>query len=120
MALFKDKIVELNVSETYLSPDVTVKGDITVKGPIRIDGCVNGNIGEAKFIHIGKTAKISGNISCEKCKIEGEVRGNVYALESAHISETGALNGDLKAAAINIEQGARFNGKCLMETPVVK
>ncbi len=119
MALFKDKIVELNVSETYLSADVIVKGDIAVKGQIRVDGCVNGNISEAKFVLVGKNAKISGNISCEKCRIEGEVHGNIYALESVQISESGSLNGDLKSSSVNMEQGARFNGKCIME-PAVK
>lgn len=120
MPIFKDKIVELNVSDTYISADVVVKGDITLKSPIRIDGCVNGNISEAKFVLVGKTAKISGNISCAKCKIEGEVRGNVYALENVQIAETGILNGDLKSASISIEQGAKFNGKCLTESSPVK
>lgn len=116
MSLFKDKIVELNVSETYLSADVIVKGDISVNGQITVDGCVNGNISEAKFVIVGKNGKVSGNISCEKCKIEGEVRGNVYALENLQICESGLLNGDIKTSSVDIEHGARFNGKCVMES----
>lgn len=120
MAIFKDKIVELSVSETYIGPDVMVKGDIILKSSLRIDGTLNGNISEAKFVMIGKTAKITGNISCEKCKLEGEVNGNIYALESAQLAETSVLNGDLKTASVSVETGARFNGKCLMENHVQK
>ncbi len=115
MAIFKDKIVELNVSETYIGQDVLVKGDISLKGSIRIDGSLTGNISNAQSVNVGKSSKINGNISCEKCDIYGQVDGSIYAISQANLHEGCLLNGDLKSASISIENGAKFNGKCIME-----
>lgn len=85
MAIFKDKIVELNVSETYIAQDVLVKGDISLKGSIRVDGTLIGNISEAKSVSIGKSSKVNGNISCEKCDVYGQINGSIHAISQANL-----------------------------------
>jgi len=115
MSIFKEKLVELNASETYIANDVILKGDLNIKGTIRIDGILDGNITNAKQITIGKNSNVKGNISCDKCLISGKIEGNIYAIESIEILEGSEVNGDLKAPDIMIEHGAIFNGKCIME-----
>lgn len=118
MSIFKDKISEFTVSETNISSDCIFTGNIITKGSIKIEGSIEGNITEAKEVFISKTAKVNGDISCDRCIVYGTVKGNVFVKDIVEIMSTGIINGDITTSKIMIEEGGVINGK--VETKHVK
>lgn len=118
MAIFKDKISEFTVSETNISSDCIFTGNIITKGSIKIEGSIDGSITEAKEVFIGKTAKVNGDISCEKCIVYGTVKGNIFVKDIVEVMSSGVIEGDITASRIIVEEGGVLNGK--VETKYVK
>jgi len=116
MALFKDKMVELGISDTVIASDAYLRGDIVVKGSIKVEGQVEGSINEAKIVTIGKNGKIKGDITCEKCIVYGSVQGNIIASSLVEVMSDSRVEGDIKSLKVTIEEGAFFNGKCIMDS----
>ncbi|HOJ86297.1 MAG: polymer-forming cytoskeletal protein [Elusimicrobiales bacterium] len=116
MALIKEKISELTSSESVISADCIFTGNIVTKGSIKIEGTVDGSVSEAKEVFISKTAKITGDISGEKCVIYGNVKGNILASDMVEIMSSASVEGDVTALRIMIEEGANFNGKITMRS----
>ncbi len=116
MAIFKSASMTFDTknSDTVIGHEAYFQGTLTAKGSLRVDGRVDGSIVDAKFVTIGKTGKIKGDVSCEVCFVSGEVAGNVVALDHIEVLSGAKLTGDLRAPKILIEEGAVFNGNCSM------
>ncbi|NLH39510.1 MAG: polymer-forming cytoskeletal protein [Elusimicrobia bacterium] len=107
---FKEKISELTASESIISPDCIFTGNLITKGSIKIEGIVNGSISEAKEVFVSKTAKITGDISSEKCIVYGAIKGNILSKNFVEIMSTASIIGDITTQKIMVEEGAGING----------
>ncbi len=116
MAIFKNSGITFDTknSDTVIGHDAYFQGTLTAKGSLRIDGRVDGSVVDAKFVTLGKTGKVKGDISCEVCSISGEVKGNVAAVDHIEALCGSKVDGDLRAPRIILEEGAVFNGNCSM------
>jgi len=116
MAMFKNTGITFDTknSDTVIGHDAYFQGTLTAKGSLRIDGRVDGSVVDAKFVTLGKTGKVKGDISCEVCSISGEVKGNVAAVDHIEVLSGSKVDGDLRAPRIILEEGAVFNGNCAM------
>jgi cytoskeletal protein CcmA (bactofilin family) len=116
MAMFKNTGITFDTknSDTVIGNDAYFQGTLTAKGSLRIDGRVDGSVVDAKFVTLGKTGKVKGDISCEVCSISGEVKGNVSAVDHIEVLSGSKVDGDLRAPRIILEEGAVFNGNCAM------
>ncbi len=120
MALFKNTNIsfETKNGDTVIGTEAYFQGTLTAKGSLRIDGRVDGSIVDAKFVTIGKTGKVKGDVSCEICYICGEVNGNITALDHIEALAGSRIDGDLRSARIMLEEGALFNGNCSMDSTI--
>ncbi len=120
MALFKNTNIsfETKNGDTVIGNEAYFQGTLTAKGSLRIDGRVDGSIVDAKFVTIGKTGKVKGDVSCEVCYICGEVNGNITALDHIEALAGSRIDGDLRSARIMLEEGALFNGNCSMDSTI--
>jgi cytoskeletal protein CcmA (bactofilin family) len=107
---FKEKISELTTSESIISSDCIFTGNLITKVSIKIDGTVEGSINEAKEVFIGKTAKINGDVSSERCIVYGSISGNVFSKDFVEVMSTGSIDGDITTEKIMVEEGACING----------
>lgn len=114
MSVFKGKISDLTTTESVISQDCIFAGNINTKGSLKIEGVVEGNINGAKEVFIAKTAKVNGDVVCERCIVYGSVNGNITASESVEIMSIGSVCGDIKTPRIMIEDGGFFVGKMEM------
>ena len=99
MAMFKNTGITFDTknSDTVIGHDAYFQGTLTAKGSLRIDGRVDGSVVDAKFVTLGKTGKIKGDVSCEVCSIPGEVKGNVAAVDHIEVLSGSKVDGDLRA-----------------------
>lgn len=120
MALFKNTNIsfETKNGDTVIGTEAYFQGTLTAKGSLRIDGRVDGSIVDAKFVTIGKTGKVKGDVSCEVCYVCGEVNGNITALDHIEALAGSRIDGDLRSARIMLEEGALFNGNCSMDSTI--
>ncbi len=120
MALFKNTNIsfESKNGDTVIGTEAYFQGTLTAKGSLRIDGRVDGSIVDAKFVTVGKSGKVKGDISCEVCYICGEINGNVTALDHIEALAGSRIDGDLRSARIMLEEGALFNGNCSMDSTI--
>lgn len=115
MSSLKGKISELTSTESIISEDCVFSGNITTKGCIKIEGVVEGNINASKEVFVAKTARVNGDITCEKCVIYGSVNGNITAADIVEIMSIGCVCGDIKTSRISIEDGGFLSGKVDMK-----
>lgn len=99
---------------TVIGPEAFFHGSITVRGSIRIDGEMEGNIGEAQEVVIGKNGRVRGNISGERVEIGGHVTGDIVCSVHLEIKSTGRVLGNIRSPKMLIEDGAVFDGNCTM------
>jgi cytoskeletal protein CcmA (bactofilin family) len=116
MAFFKNSNITFDTknSDTVIGHEAYFQGTLAAKGSLRIDGRVDGAVVDGKFVTIGKTGKLKGDISCEVCSVSGEVKGNISASGHIEVLAGGKVNGDLRAPKVLVEDGAVFNGNCSM------
>ncbi|MCX7642097.1 MAG: polymer-forming cytoskeletal protein [Elusimicrobiales bacterium] len=115
MSSLKGKISELTATESIIAEDCVFSGNINTRGSLKIEGMVDGNITCSKEVFVAKTARINGDIVCEKCIIYGSINGNLTASDSVEIMSIGSVNGDIKTSRIMIEDGGYFCGKLEMK-----
>jgi len=95
----------------WLGASLRVKGEISGTEDLLIDGSVEGQIqlGERKLT-VGKTAKLTAEITAHDVLVYGYVKGNIHAKGRIEIKKDGYVIGDLTTAQIMIEEGADFKG----------
>lgn len=103
---------------TIVGEDTVVHGGINLNGNIIVYGKVFGDIKTDGAIRVAACAKIDGSLSGQNIHISGNVEGNINGLGKVILGNKANLLGDIKASQIVIEEGARFVGKCYMQTDV--
>lgn len=104
-----------------LGANLHMKGEITGSEDLLIDGSVEGLVRlDERKVTIGKTAKVTADISVGEVLVYGIVKGNVRAKSRIEIKKDGSVDGDLNTAQVMIEDGAVFRGSIEIETGVGK
>lgn len=103
-----------------IGPGTEIKGDLICEGDIRIDGKVDGTVRVGQRLVIGESGMINGNIRAGNAIIAGSVIGNIHCQQTTVLHGKSSVKGDIHTSQIIIESGARFNGRCVMDTNQVQ
>ena len=114
------KKIKPNNLNTIIGKGTKVVGEIYTNGSIRIDGEVEGKIESKGFLTVGPTAKIKADIKAKEGVIAGIIHGNINVENSLILQKSAQISGDIIAKILNIETGAKFEGKCQMESEILK
>ncbi len=94
-----------------------LEGTLHVDESIRIDGKLEGNLeqpdGESRWILIGPTAEVHGDIRAQNVSIAGKVIGNIIASESIELIDGCEVRGDITHKSITVEPGASVHGQLI-------
>lgn len=99
-----------------IGPGTEIKGDLICEGDIRIDGRVDGTVRVGQRLVIGESGVINGNITVGNAIVAGNVVGNIHSAQTTVLHGKSSVKGDIYTSQIIIESGARFNGRCVMDT----
>ena len=113
------KIKQDNLN-TVIGKDTKVIGEVYSNGSIRIDGDVEGKIESKGFLAVGPTAKINADVKSKEAVVAGIINGNIVVENSLVLQKSAQIKGDVLSKELNIETGAKFDGKCNMESSLLK
>lgn len=113
--MFGKEKVKLDKIDTLIGKNTKLEGKIECKGTIRLDGELNGDLIVEGNVIIGKSGKITGNISCNNIFISGIVKGNIISKETLRLTNTAKLYGDIKVKTFIVDENAVFEGSCKMD-----
>jgi cytoskeletal protein CcmA (bactofilin family) len=105
--------------ETIVGSESVVEGKIRGKGTLRVDGAVDGDV-DADSVVIGETGTVKGTIRTKRLVVGGRVEGNMVAEDSVDLRERAVVRGEIRTARISIREGARFDGRAVMEETAEK
>jgi len=125
MSLFNNKKTErteevqaANLSNT-IGKGTIVTGDIESHGNIRIEGKVVGNIHSKSKVVLGSGSIVEGNVIAQNAEIEGQIKGKIEIKDVLTLKASAMIDGDIYTNKFVVDPGARFNGKCHMESTAV-
>ena len=88
---------------------------------VRIDGRIEGNLaqqdGNGRWIIIGHSAEVHGDIRAQNISVAGKVIGNIVASESIELIDGCEVRGNITHKSINIEPGASLHGQLIASEP---
>lgn len=94
-----------------------IEGDLHVDESLRIDGTLNGNliqvVGKARWIIIGSSGEITGDIRAQNVCVSGKVIGNIFATESIELLDGCEVRGNITHKSITVEPGASVHGQLI-------
>lgn len=93
-------------------------GDLSSPEAVRIDGIINGNCSCDKKLILSAEGQVKGNITAQSVIISGKVDGDIVVSGKLELLSTGKIAGNITAAAIVIDEGAAFDGRCTMTSPL--
>jgi len=95
---------------TVISQGTVIKGEISSNDSIMIDGQVEGNVTVKNTVTIGKSGRISANVTATTLQIYGKIIGDVIASEKVCIEHSGSVEGNIHSPKLMISEGAHFKG----------
>lgn len=94
-----------------LGATIKVKGDISGDENLLIEGQVEGSVHlNAHELTVGKTGKLTADITARVIRIDGQVDGDITGKEKVVISSTSNIRGNIVTPKMTLEEGARFKG----------
>ena len=95
------------------------KGELSAGEDLIIEGKVEGQINQGKCcLTVKPKGELIANVHATKIFIEGKVEGDMAATVGITIRESGEVSGNIVAPKVAIDEGATFNGKIDMRSPV--
>jgi cytoskeletal protein CcmA (bactofilin family) len=101
-----------------LGPDAEVTGKLSFAVPTRIEGKLKGEVRASDVLVIGPQAVVHATVQADKLVVLGEVRGQVNGASRVEICSGGRLLGDVETKCLVVEEGATFEGRSRMESPL--
>lgn len=99
-----------------IGSSVTIKGSVSGAENIAIEGQVDGSVEFSSHeVVIGKSGRVSADITAKMIRIDGEVEGDISGHEKVVISKTGKVQGNIVAPRVTLEDGAKFKGSIDMD-----
>lgn len=90
---------------------IRIKGDISGDENLLIEGRVEGTVTlAANELVIGKSGKVSADLTAKVVRIDGEVQGDITGKEKVIFSSTSNVKGNIVTPKMTLEEGARFKG----------
>lgn len=108
--------VEINNSSNIIGKGTTLEGNLTTAGNIRIEGKLIGAVNTKAKLVLGTTSWVKGNIVAQNAEVAGEVHGTIEVAGLLILKPTAVIQGDIITNKLVFEEGAKFNGKCKMDT----
>ncbi len=103
---------------TLIGEGTVFDGDLTSPETIRIDGVINGNCTCSKKLILSADGQVKGNISAQSVIISGKVDGDIVVSGKLELLSTGKIAGNITASSLVIDEGACFDGRCTMTSPI--
>jgi cytoskeletal protein CcmA (bactofilin family) len=105
-------VVDEEMLDTVLAPDVEFDGTLMFTKPLMIKGKFSGEIKASGDLYIDEKAEVNADIKAGLVSVKGKVVGDVNADSKIELFATCALQGNISAPEIAMENGCRFNGVC--------
>ena len=100
---------------SLMSEGLEITGQVRSQGSIEINGTFQGDI-NTKFLTIGQTATVIGNVMADDILIHGSVFGQVFGFK-VRLSSTAQVEGDITYKEVSIDSGAKLNGNLTRRDP---
>lgn len=106
---------------SVLGADTRLTGTLQVDESIRVDGRLDGNVeqsdGEDRWLIIGPTAEIHGDIRAQNVSVGGKVIGNIIASGNVELTNGSEVRGNISHRSITVEPGASVHGQLIAIDP---
>jgi cytoskeletal protein CcmA (bactofilin family) len=94
-----------------LGATIKVKGDISGDENLLIEGQVEGSVTlPAHELTVGKTGKLTADLTAKVIRIDGEVDGDITGREKVFVTSSSKIKGNIVTPKMTLEEGARFKG----------
>lgn len=101
---------------SILSSGVKIEGKLYSEGNVRIDGKLIGDAIVNGNLTLGDGSELSGKVKAQNISVSGKLEGIVTASEKLILESKAVMKGDITAKILVIEEGAKFDGKSVMES----
>ncbi|MGB5942580.1 MAG: polymer-forming cytoskeletal protein [Leeuwenhoekiella sp.] len=101
--------------QNRISEGTKIVGQIIAQGGLRIDGHIEGTIEAPGKVVLGKSGKITGDLTCTDADIEGTLKGKLSVSELLSLKSSASIDGEVITGKLAIEPGANFNATCEMK-----
>lgn len=106
---------------SVLGVGTRLTGTLQVDESIRIDGRLDGNVeqsdGDERWLIIGPTAEIHGDIHAQNVSVGGKVIGNIFATGNVELTNGSEVRGNISHQSITVEPGASVHGQLIALDP---
>ena len=103
-----------NVS--VIGPTLVFKGELSADEDLVIEGTIEGTIAHhKKNLTIGPMGRVSADIHASSVLVEGQLDGDIHSDGLVSLAKGATVNGNINCARLVLQDGARFNGKVVME-----
>jgi cytoskeletal protein CcmA (bactofilin family) len=103
-----------NVS--VIGPTLVFKGELSADEDLVIEGTIEGTIAHhKKNLTIGAKGRVTADIHASSVLVEGQLDGDIHSDGLVSLAKGATVNGDIHCARLVLQDGARFNGKVVME-----
>ncbi len=106
---------------SVLGADTRLTGTLHVDESIRIDGKLDGNVeqtdGDERWLILGPTAEIHGDIRAQNVSVAGKVIGNIHASGNVELVNGSEVRGNISHLSITVEPGASVHGQLIAIDP---
>ncbi len=103
-----------NVS--VIGPTLVFKGELSADEDLVIEGTIEGTIAHhKKNLTIGAKGRVKADIHASSVLVEGQLDGDIHSDGLVSLAKGATVNGNINCARLVLQDGARFNGKVVME-----
>ena len=95
---------------TVIGRGTVIQGDISADNHVQVDGNIEGNLTVKNTVVVGKTGKISADITATSILVHGKVIGDVVTTDRVTIERSGSVEGNIRSPKLIISEGAHFRG----------
>jgi cytoskeletal protein CcmA (bactofilin family) len=104
-----------NEINAFLGAGTSYQGRLTFRGIVRIDGEFEGEIVSDGTLMVGKDAQVSGRLQVARLFCGGLVEAEVSAAAKVVVHKSGIFRGVLRTSSLVIEDGAKIEGRVVMD-----
>lgn len=110
------KEVATSNSSNIIGKGASLEGNLNTVGNLRVEGKITGEITTKAKVVFSSTSWIKGGIIAQNAEIGGEVQGTIEVSGLLTLKPTAIVQGNIIANKLVFEEGAKFNGKCKMDS----
>jgi cytoskeletal protein CcmA (bactofilin family) len=107
-------MVGKNDIHAFLGAGTSFEGTLRFRGMVRIDSHFKGTIESDGVLVLGQKAHVEGTLNVGQVITAGTIEGEVVASSKATLQKGSLLNGTLTTPVIDMEEGARLEGRVIM------